>query len=71
MKYSLDRIEGDFAVVIDDSEKMLRIPLASVPKEAKEGSVLVRTDSGFSVDFAETERRKKRLFEMQNSLFSD
>ncbi|MGN1194922.1 MAG: DUF3006 domain-containing protein [Acutalibacteraceae bacterium] len=70
MKYSLDRIEGEFAVLIDDSENTVNVPVSLLPKEAKEGSVLVKTYDGYSVDTEETMRRKKRLFELQNSLFS-
>lgn len=71
MKYSIDRIEGGFAVLIDENENSISVPVSSLPKEAGEGSVLDKTEDGFSLDSEETKRRKKRLFDLQNNLFSE
>ena len=51
----IDRIEEGTAVLEEDG-RISRIPVSQLPKGAKEGSVLVRTESGFVTD-PETERR--------------
>lgn len=51
----IDRIEEGTAVLEEDG-RISRIPVLRLPKGAKEGSVLVRKESGFALD-SETERR--------------
>ena len=71
MKYSLDRIEGEYAVLIDENGLPENVPLSLLPKEAKEGSMLENTEGGYLLDAEETNERRKKLFELQNSLFFD
>lgn len=70
-KYSVDRIEGDFAVA-ECNGKFVDIALSLLPQEVKEGCILIKDDNGaYFIDKDETESTKKALFEMQNSLFDE
>lgn len=67
--YSVDRIENDIAVIIC-GKKVIEISLEKLPKDIKEGSVLIKTDSGeYIIDKQETSNRKKMMNSLQNSLF--
>ncbi len=62
----IDRIEGDFAIIEAASGKLFKMPKALLPKDAKEGDVLV-----IEVDKEETEKKKEKIKNKMNSLFAD
>lgn len=64
MKWIIDRIEDDFAVIETENEKVFSIPLAVIPENAKEGDVVFVT-----IDKAETLNRKERINSLMNDLF--
>jgi Protein of unknown function (DUF3006). len=66
MKYTIDRFEGDFAVVELENQKFVNIPRSAIPSEAKEGDIIV-----VEVDKEETEKRKTRINKMMNDLWVD
>ncbi|MGN0545942.1 MAG: DUF3006 domain-containing protein [Acutalibacteraceae bacterium] len=69
---SIDRIEEDKAVCIADSGETFIIPVSSVSGEISEGKILVESENGlYSVDENETERRRKAVFELSESLFDE
>jgi hypothetical protein len=66
---TIDRIEGDIAVCEKEDLSTVDIPLARLPKGVKPGNVLVFHDDGsFSIDEEEESRRRKRLFELYNTI---
>lgn len=67
--YIIDRFEGEYAVVEMD-EEMLTIPLCELPAEAKEGDVLMKTETGYSVDAEETKARRERLIARRHRLLN-
>ncbi len=70
-KYSVDRIEGAFAVLVSNG-KTSQISLDKLPESVKDGCVLVKDDSGmYFIDNAQTEKIKTALNELQNSLFDE
>ena len=71
MKYSVDRTEGSFVILIDEWGNRITVSDKLLPDKAMPGSMLIRENERFVFDSTETERRKKRLFDLQNSLFSD
>ena len=71
MKFSVDRIEGKTAVLIDEERNKITVSLSLLPDEIKPGSMLIESGERYIYDEAETKRRKKRLLDLQNSLFSD
>ncbi|WBY64606.1 MAG: DUF3006 domain-containing protein [Thermocaproicibacter melissae] len=66
MQYTIDRFEGNFAVVELENETFVNIPRSAIPSEAKEGDVIT-----VMVDKGETEKREKRIKELEDSLFVD
>jgi hypothetical protein len=66
MQYTIDRFEGNFAVVELENETFVNIPRSAIPSEAKEGDVIT-----VMVDKGETEKREKRIKELEGSLFVD
>ena len=72
IRLSIDRIEEDKAVCISDSGEIVIIPISSVSGEISEGKIIVESENGvYSVDENETERRKKAVFELSESLFDE
>lgn len=56
MKYTIDRFEGDFAVVELESKKYINIPREGIPKDAKEGDIITVT-----VDKQATAKKQKEI----------
>ena len=69
MQVIIDRFEGSFAVCEDENRKMINIEKAKLPKEAKEGSVLIIQGDNIEIDHIETENRKDRIKKMMDSLW--
>ena len=68
MKYTVDRIENNIAMLEDDMLMLLPVPAALLPDGAKEGSILEFNGTDYVLcEDEETERRKK-LFDLQNRL---
>ena len=71
MVYVIDRIEGGIAVCESlETEDNLEIPVADLPKEAKEGDVIRKGCRGYAIDAALTKRRKEQLSDRLNRLFN-
>ena len=70
-KLSTDRIEENFAVCQDlYTENIINIPLKLLPKNIKEGDILsTKTDGSFFVDKEETNKRRKKIIDLQNKIF--
>lgn len=70
MFYTVDRIENDIAVLLDDNKNTLNVT-TSLLKNACEGNVY-KSDDGvvFVLDFEETQRRKNEAVSLHKSLFN-
>lgn len=64
MKWIVDRIEGDYAVVELENGKSADIPLISLPENIKEGAVI-----NVSADKAEADKRKENIDSLAKKLF--
>lgn len=72
MEYlSIDRIENKTAICERGDLSLVELPLSLLPKGAKEGSVLKLENGVYTLDTEEEKRRKSRILELQNMLFSD
>lgn len=70
MFYSVDRFEGDLAVLQDDNKKSVVIKKAQLPKDAKVGMVFsLREDGQYYFEQEETKARKDNILSLQNELF--
>ncbi len=68
--YSVDRIENGFAVCEDCDTKIIEnIPIAKFDFTVKAGDIIRFDTNKYSLDINETQKMKKELFDLQNSLF--
>lgn len=67
-KIIVDRIEEDIAIC-EENDKTVFIPIASLPQDIKEGDILTLSENGYIICKKDTDERRKKLFELQNSLF--
>ena len=66
MKYTIDRFEGEFALVELEDGKTAEIPRIALPGQAKEGDII-----SIIIEAAETDVRKAAIEEKIEKLFKD
>ncbi len=66
---TIDRFEEEFAVVEFDDRKVINILKDKLPKEAKEGDVLRFQNDSITIDYIETDKRRKEIEELTKDLF--
>lgn len=66
---TIDRFEEEFAVIEFDDRKVINILKNKIPKESKEGDVLKFEDNCITIDYNETEKRRKEIEELTKDLF--
>ena len=49
MRYTVDRIEEDFAVCEDENKNFLNIPLDKFLQRPRDGDTIEKTESGFVI----------------------
>lgn len=69
MKYTIDRIEDGIAVCEDENENLVKLSVCDLPDGIKEGDIIDGTDGGFAVLADETEHRRRKMAELQKSIF--
>ncbi|GAA0726491.1 DUF3006 domain-containing protein [Clostridium malenominatum] len=68
MKGVIDRIEDKYVVIELEEGAMVNIPFQLIPKDAREGDVLI---IDISIDRDETENRKKTIEELTRDLWDE
>ncbi len=69
MYYSIDRFEGEWAVLIDDeSGEAVQILRIELPAEAEEGGICRLENGMYFYDAEETARRRLAFFERTRRL---
>ncbi|TCU77300.1 DUF3006 family protein [Tissierella praeacuta] len=66
MRFTIDRFEGELAIVELENREIIEIPKVILPIDAKEGDIII-----ISLDEKETQDRKKRIQEKFESLFCE
>lgn len=67
----IDRFEGEYAVCEEsETERQKRLPRVLLPQGVREGDCLVPAGDGYTIDAAETLRRRKAAQELLNRLYS-
>lgn len=66
--WSVDRIEGDVAVLINESGDSSVIALAALPEEVREGMMLRLVDGVYTADRVVAEERKNAVLSLQEKL---
>lgn len=70
--WSVDRIEGDIAVLINTEKKIMNIPVSLFLQPVVSGDIVIQDSFGnFFVDSEKTVEKKRKLFELQKKIFSD
>jgi hypothetical protein len=68
----IDRFEGDFAVCEDENLCMVNIRRSEITPQAVEGDCLnADPQNGYVLDADETARRKARVLQKMNRLFTE
>lgn len=67
-EYSLDRLEGEIAV-LEGEDKLWDIPRQELPPETAPGDVLLWNGQTWNIDQAKTQARKERMAEKMRRLF--
>ncbi len=65
----LERLSPERSVIDEDGKQSI-VPFSAV-SEFREGDVLIRQGNGFIRDNAESELRKKKILDLQTSLFEE
>lgn len=66
-EFTLDRIEGKMAVLLDEADESIDLPASLLPKGITAGEVLVIT---ISSQKAETARREKKAKDLLNEILN-
>lgn len=69
MKYTIDRFEGDFAVLEAEDKTMQNVPRTLLPESAKEGDCLNWDGERYLLDEAETAARSARIKRKMDALW--
>lgn len=68
MYYSLDRFEGELAVLEDEDERMLTVSRAMLPEGSRPGDVFRLEGGRYLPAPEETDRRRKEIRRLQEKL---
>ncbi|MCI9413896.1 MAG: DUF3006 domain-containing protein [Clostridiales bacterium] len=68
MFYAIDRFEEEWAVLQDDDGNGRQVKRAVLPSHVRQGDVLLETAEGYTIDEAETARRRERARRMEQLL---
>lgn len=68
MFFSLDRIEGEWAVLVDDYGQSTDVLLSALPEGARPGKVYRFEATNYIEDAAEEQARRERIQALQRRL---
>lgn len=70
-QYTIDRFEENIAVCEErETKEIINVRVEDLPKEAREGSVLIYKDGGFSIDKEQEQEIEKRIKEKMDNLWN-
>ena len=69
MELIIDRFEAEYAVCEDENKKILNINKSKIPKQAKDGDIIIYTDGKYILDKEKTLNRKKYIEELKKDLW--
>ena len=68
MLYSIDRIEGEFAVLVDEQHGVVNVPCSALPAGAKAGDMLRAQGGRYILDDDAARARREQILRLQNRL---
>lgn len=69
MELIIDRFEEEYAVCEDKNKKILNINKSKIPKQAKEGDIIIYRYGKYILDKEKTLNRKKYIEELTKDLW--
>lgn len=69
MELIIDRFEEEYAVCEDENKKILNINKSKIPKQAKEGDIIIYRDGTYILDKEKSLNRKKHIEELTKDLW--
>ncbi len=69
MKVTIDRFEGEYAVCEREDRTMLNIERSKVPKDSKEGDILIVVGDSITIDKAASANRRDEVKRLMNDLW--
>ena len=69
MELIIDRFEAEYAVCEDENKKILNINKSKIPKQAKEGDIIIYRNGTYILDKEKTLNRKKYIEELTKDLW--
>ena len=69
MRYSIDRFEGNFAILEAENGETIGVERARLPREVGEGDIVVHEIGEFKVDAEATAARRARIREKMEALW--
>lgn len=71
MFYTVDRIEGNYAILEDNEENIINVEIINIKGDLKEGKVLYKKDSLYFIDEEETRKRSEEINNLLKGLWED
>ena len=68
MKFIIDRFEGEFAVLEKENGGTTDVLKSEIP-DGKEGDIVIFENDVYTIDKAETQKRKEMIAEKMKKLF--
>ncbi len=68
MQYSIDRFEGELAVLIDEQQGTHDVLRSLLPEGAKAGDMLHFDNGHYTIDDAAARARREQILRLQNKL---
>ncbi|MBQ9507051.1 MAG: DUF3006 domain-containing protein [Clostridia bacterium] len=68
MKYTVDRIDGDHAVLESDKEKRFIVPVSLLPEGIREGSRVAEESGVYTLDLTEEKALRRQRYRAQQRL---
>lgn len=71
MFYTVDRIEGSYAIIEDKEENIINVEIINIKGNLKEGDVLYKKDGLYFIDEEETRKRSEEINNLLKGLWED
>ena len=68
MKYTVDRIEGDIAVLENEDERRVKVKMSLLPEGVREGCCLTEENGAFRLDEASAEALRRKHYMLQQRM---
>ena len=68
MKYTVDRINGDIAVLESDGEERRTVPVSLLPAGIREGSRVIEEKGEYTLDIKEENTLRRQRYRTQEHL---